>query len=270
MWLAEMRRLWSHIAEGGRGCDKTLMLNSCREEAWVTSKMLRACSISTYTMQYTHTLYFIVIIVAVHGIKIPTKTWSSKRSANKQMKRRWEGKFRQRSLQRQWPFFFSWHTNKRTLWNSAAGTQRCKILLRSLLLFAGRWMARDGVVVIVVVVGEWVATHVVHQRRQQRGVYQLLIGREWPHLRQREGNCQLGESSACRTKPSFCFFFCFLCLSPYWWWFSSKLTALTHGNVIFDILKPSAFQKYSICWVFRSYSVQPHFQCKLKSSRDQR
>ena len=113
MWLAEMRRLWSHIAEGGRGCDKTLMLNSCREEAWVTSKMLRACSISTYTMQYTHTLYFIVITVAVHGIRIPMKTWSSKRSANKQMKRCWEGKFRQRSLQRWWPFFFSWHTNKR-------------------------------------------------------------------------------------------------------------------------------------------------------------
>ena len=46
--------------------------------------------------------------------------------------------------------------------------------------------------------------------------------------------------------------------------------ALTHGNVIFDILEHSAFQKYSICWVFRSYSVQPHFQCKLKSSRVQR
>ena len=45
---------------------------------------------------------------------------------------------------------------------------------------------------------------------------------------------------------------------------------LTHGNVIFDILEHSAFQKYSICWVFRSYSVQPHFQCKLKSSRVQR
>ena len=25
---------------------------------------------------------------------------------------------------------------------------------------------------------------------------------------------------------------------------------LTHGNVIFDIPEPSAFQKYSICWVF--------------------
>ena len=28
---------------------------------------------------------------------------------------------------------------------------------------------------------------------------------------------------------------------------------LTHGNVIFDILEPSAFQKYSICWVFRAF-----------------
>ena len=46
--------------------------------------------------------------------------------------------------------------------------------------------------------------------------------------------------------------------------------ALTYGNVIFDILEHSAFQKYSICLVFRSYSVQPHFQCKLKSSRVQR
>ena len=51
-------------------------------------------------------------------------------------------------------------------------------------------------------------------------------------------NCQLGESSACRTKTYICFFFCFLCLSPYWWWPSSKLTALTHGNVIFDIPEP--------------------------------
>ena len=28
---------------------------------------------------------------------------------------------------------------------------------------------------------------------------------------------------------------------------------LTHGNVIFDILEPLAFQKYSICWVFREF-----------------
>ena len=34
---------------------------------------------------------------------------------------------------------------------------------------------------------------------------------------------------------------------------------LTHGNVIFDILEPSAFQKYSICWVFRSLSCSNHF-----------
>ena len=28
---------------------------------------------------------------------------------------------------------------------------------------------------------------------------------------------------------------------------------LTHGNVIFDILEPPAFQKYSICWVFQAF-----------------
>ena len=28
---------------------------------------------------------------------------------------------------------------------------------------------------------------------------------------------------------------------------------LTHGNVIFDILEPSAFQKYSIGWVFQAF-----------------
>ena len=35
--------------------------------------------------------------------------------------------------------------------------------------------------------------------------------------------------------------------------------ALTHGNVIFDILQHSAFQKYSICWVFRSLPCSNHF-----------
>ena len=35
--------------------------------------------------------------------------------------------------------------------------------------------------------------------------------------------------------------------------------ALTHGNVIFDILEHSAFQKYSICWVFRSLSCSTSF-----------
>ena len=35
--------------------------------------------------------------------------------------------------------------------------------------------------------------------------------------------------------------------------------ALTHGNVIFDILEHSAFQKYNICWVFRSLSCSNQF-----------
>ena len=34
---------------------------------------------------------------------------------------------------------------------------------------------------------------------------------------------------------------------------------LTHGNVIFDILEPSAFQKYSICWVFRAFFCSTFF-----------
>ena len=34
---------------------------------------------------------------------------------------------------------------------------------------------------------------------------------------------------------------------------------LTHGNVIFDILEHSAFQKCSICWVFRSLSCSTSF-----------
>ena len=28
---------------------------------------------------------------------------------------------------------------------------------------------------------------------------------------------------------------------------------LTHGNVVFDTLELSAFQKYSICWVFQAF-----------------
>ena len=28
---------------------------------------------------------------------------------------------------------------------------------------------------------------------------------------------------------------------------------LTHGNVIFYIIEPPAFQKYSICWVFQAF-----------------
>ena len=34
---------------------------------------------------------------------------------------------------------------------------------------------------------------------------------------------------------------------------------LTHGNVIFDIPEPSAFQKYSICWVFRAFFCSTFF-----------
>ena len=34
---------------------------------------------------------------------------------------------------------------------------------------------------------------------------------------------------------------------------------LTHGNVIFDILEPPAFQKYSICWVFRAFFCSTFF-----------
>ena len=38
---------------------------------------------------------------------------------------------------------------------------------------------------------------------------------------------------------------------------------LTHGNVIFDILEPSAFQKYSIGWVFQAFfcSIFLHVFC---------
>ena len=36
---------------------------------------------------------------------------------------------------------------------------------------------------------------------------------------------------------------------------------LTHGNVIFDILEPSAFQKYSICWVFEAFFCSTFFTC---------
>ena len=56
---------------------------------------------------------------------------------------------------------------------------------------------------------------------------------------------------------------------------------LTHGNVIFDIPEPSAFQKYSICWVFRAlfcstffymyFATQPRTSltavCALQGSR---
>ena len=37
----------------------------------------------------------------------------------------------------------------------------------------------------------------------------------------------------------------------------------THGNVIFDILEHSAFQKYSICWFFRSLSCSNHLYMYL-------
>ena len=34
---------------------------------------------------------------------------------------------------------------------------------------------------------------------------------------------------------------------------------LTRGNVIFDILEPPAFQKYSICWVFQAFFCSTFF-----------
>ena len=53
---------------------------------------------------------------------------------------------------------------------------------------------------------------------------------------------------------------------------------LTHGNVIFDILEPSAFQKYSICWVFQAFfcstffymyfAIQPRPALKLLNSSE--
>ena len=35
----------------------------------------------------------------------------------------------------------------------------------------------------------------------------------------------------------------------------------SHGNVIFDIFEPSAFQKYSICWVFEAFFCSTFFTC---------
>ena len=34
---------------------------------------------------------------------------------------------------------------------------------------------------------------------------------------------------------------------------------LTHGNVIFDILEPPAFKKYSIYWVFQAFFCSTFF-----------
>ena len=31
------------------------------------------------------------------------------------------------------------------------------------------------------------------------------------------------------------------------------MTFMTHGNVIFDILEPPAFRKYSTCWVLQKF-----------------
>ena len=38
---------------------------------------------------------------------------------------------------------------------------------------------------------------------------------------------------------------------------------LTHGNVIFDILEPSAFQKYSIGWVFQAFFTAVVYMCTI-------
>ena len=51
------------------------------------------------------------------------------------------------------------------------------------------------------------------------------------------------------------------------WW---ALIRFSIGNVIFDIPEPSAFQKYSICWVFWNFSVQLFFTCILQLDQDQR
>ena len=37
------------------------------------------------------------------------------------------------------------------------------------------------------------------------------------------------------------------------------IASRTHRNVIFDILEHSAFQKYSICWVFRAFFCSTFF-----------
>ena len=31
------------------------------------------------------------------------------------------------------------------------------------------------------------------------------------------------------------------------------MTFMTHGNVIFDILEPPAFRKYSTCWILQKF-----------------
>ena len=35
--------------------------------------------------------------------------------------------------------------------------------------------------------------------------------------------------------------------------FMTFMTFMTHWNVIFDILEPSAFRKYSTCWVLHKF-----------------
>ena len=86
-----------------------------------------------------------------------------------------------------------------------------------------------------------------------------------------------------RQKRCFCYDFFFLRQKPTRWGeftfqletssflSKEKTRSKTFSTFEFNmVVEALAFQKYSICWVFRSYSVQPHFQCKLKSSRVQR
>ena len=35
--------------------------------------------------------------------------------------------------------------------------------------------------------------------------------------------------------------------------FITFMTFMTHGNVIFDILEPPAFRKYSTCWILQKF-----------------
>ena len=43
------------------------------------------------------------------------------------------------------------------------------------------------------------------------------------------------------------FIICCICVFVY---FVFVFVRLTHGNIIFDTLEQSSFQKYAICWVF--------------------
>ena len=48
-----------------------------------------------------------------------------------------------------------------------------------------------------------------------------------------------------------------------WMGWGLSWMGLTHGNVIFDILEPSAFQKYSIGWVFQAFFTAVVYMCTI-------